>query len=222
MAKSVGAFKQDLLKFYAIDFQGRRPSFAQKLWYWLCCFSLHCVAIYRFEAWSKRLFKRIKIVGIFPLIPAEILAYYVRMIHHMDFFAAEIGPGFYIAHAGPIYIGPCIVGANFSVTHNVTLGVSNAEGMEGMPRIGANVWIGTGSVVYGNAAIGNGVTVNAGSILTRPVPDRCLVGGNPARILQQDYDNTKLFGGYVSIDPTPIPPARETPVTAAPTPEPST
>lgn len=60
------------------------------------------------------------------------------------------------------------------------------------PTIGDNVWVGTGSIITGGIKIGNGVTISAGSFLSRDVPDNCLVAGNPARVIMRDYDNSRL------------------------------
>jgi virginiamycin A acetyltransferase len=48
--------------------------------------------------------------------------------------------------------------------------------------IGANVWIGTNTVVM--ADIGSDTVVGAGSVVTRPVPESMVVAGNPARVLR--------------------------------------
>jgi acetyltransferase-like isoleucine patch superfamily enzyme len=49
--------------------------------------------------------------------------------------------------------------------------------------IGADCWIGDGAVVM--ADLGDGVTVGAGSVVTRPVPAGSVVVGNPARPIQR-------------------------------------
>ncbi|HWG32555.1 MAG TPA: hypothetical protein VN650_00210 [Gemmatimonadaceae bacterium] len=122
-------------------------------------------------------------------------------------FAASIGPGFYIGHLGTIYVGRCEVGANFSLTHNVTLGVGGRGAVRGLPRIGDNVWLGTGTIVFGDIAIGDGVAVMSGSIVSFNIPRRSLVGGNPARVLLRGYDNSTLFGGFSEGGATPVEPA---------------
>lgn len=48
-------------------------------------------------------------------------------------------------------------------------------------RIGRDVWIGNQVVVL--ADIGDQAVVAAGSVISKPIPPRALVGGNPARIL---------------------------------------
>ena len=47
-------------------------------------------------------------------------------------------------------------------------------------RIGRNVWIGRNAVVLPGVTIGDHAVVAAGSIVTRDVPGRVLVAGNPA------------------------------------------
>ena len=49
--------------------------------------------------------------------------------------------------------------------------------------IGADCWIGDGAIVMAN--LGEGVTVGAGSVVTRPVPAGTIVVGNPARPIQR-------------------------------------
>jgi acetyltransferase-like isoleucine patch superfamily enzyme len=48
--------------------------------------------------------------------------------------------------------------------------------------IGADCWIGAGSVVM--AEVGKGCTISAGSVVTRPIPPGSIAAGNPARVLQ--------------------------------------
>jgi acetyltransferase-like isoleucine patch superfamily enzyme len=47
--------------------------------------------------------------------------------------------------------------------------------------IGDRVWIGARSLILRGVTIGDGAVVGAGSIVTRDVPERTLVAGNPAR-----------------------------------------
>lgn len=51
-------------------------------------------------------------------------------------------------------------------------------------RIGNDCWIGGGSIILPGITIGDGVTVGAGSVVTRDVKDRCVVVGNPARVIK--------------------------------------
>ena len=51
--------------------------------------------------------------------------------------------------------------------------------------IGNDVWIGMNCTILYGVKIGNGVTVAAGAVVTRDVPDYCVVGGVPAKILKR-------------------------------------
>jgi maltose O-acetyltransferase len=57
------------------------------------------------------------------------------------------------------------------------------DGLEfGRPvHIGADVWIGGGSIILPGVTIGDGAVIGAGSVVTRDVPPNQTVVGNPAR-----------------------------------------
>lgn len=55
--------------------------------------------------------------------------------------------------------------------------------LTGQTVIGADCWIGDAAVVM--AELGDGSTVGAGSVVTRPVAPQTVVAGNPARPIQQ-------------------------------------
>jgi serine O-acetyltransferase len=115
------------------------------------------------------------------------------VIHHVELNVADIGPGLYIGHASSLFVGADSIGDNFSVTHNVTIGQGHSHGGEGKPSIGNNVWVGTGAVVAGAIHVGDNVTISPGTFLSRTIPDACLVGGNPGRVLANNYNNDKLL-----------------------------
>ena len=52
--------------------------------------------------------------------------------------------------------------------------------------IGKDCWIGNNVIILPGVKIGNGVTVGAGSVVTKDVPDYCLVAGNPA-VIKKKY-----------------------------------
>ena len=55
-------------------------------------------------------------------------------------------------------------------------------------RIGDNVWIGGNTVVLPGITIGNNVTIGAGSLVTKDIPDNMLAFGNPCKIIRpRDY-----------------------------------
>lgn len=55
-------------------------------------------------------------------------------------------------------------------------------------HIGEHAWLGINAVVYGNVTVGKGCVIGANSVVTKSVPDYCVAGGQPARILRA-YDD---------------------------------
>ena len=51
-------------------------------------------------------------------------------------------------------------------------------------HIGHGVWFGGGAIVLPGVTIGDGSVIGAGSVVTRDVPGRTVVAGNPARRLR--------------------------------------
>ncbi len=51
--------------------------------------------------------------------------------------------------------------------------------------IGDRCQIGACSIIYPGVRIGDGCIVAAGSVVTRDIPENCLVAGNPARIVEK-------------------------------------
>ena len=52
-------------------------------------------------------------------------------------------------------------------------------------KIGNNVWIGAGVIILPGVIIGDYVVIGAGSVVTKHIPDRCVVAGNPAKLIKK-------------------------------------
>ena len=57
--------------------------------------------------------------------------------------------------------------------------------VKGPIRIGRGSWIGFGAQIMSGVSVGRHCVVGAGAVVTRDVPDFCVVGGNPARLLKK-------------------------------------
>ena len=83
------------------------------------------------------------------------------------------------------------IGKNVAIASNVTIRDSDNKARETGSRIshgpiiiGDDVWIGMNSTILKNVRVGDGAIIAAGSVVTRDVPARALVGGVPARVLK--------------------------------------
>lgn len=55
--------------------------------------------------------------------------------------------------------------------------------------IGDDVWIGGNVTILPGVTIGNNVVIAAGAVVTKDVPDNCVVGGVPAKIIKDIPDD---------------------------------
>lgn len=55
-------------------------------------------------------------------------------------------------------------------------------------RIGSNCFIGGRAIVMPGITVGDGSIVAAGAVVTKDVPSRSIVAGNPARVIQSDIE----------------------------------
>lgn len=67
-------------------------------------------------------------------------------------------------------------------TADPTKRIQEQPGVLQQIRIGAGTWIGSGAVIL--ADVGCDSVVGAGSVVTKPLPDRVLAAGVPARVLR--------------------------------------
>lgn len=69
--------------------------------------------------------------------------------------------------------------------------VQEQPGRYEVVRVGTNTWVGNGAVVL--ADVGARCVVAAGAVVTSPVPDDVVVGGNPARVLRRRDPETRQW-----------------------------
>lgn len=53
-------------------------------------------------------------------------------------------------------------------------------------KIGQNVWIGCRALILKGVTIGDGAVIAAGAVVTKDVPPRTMVAGNPAKIIKEN------------------------------------
>jgi len=104
----------------------------------------------------------------------------------------EIEAGVYLPDAGHLMCGALAIGGGSIIHDHVTLGLAVAGKKPGRPRIGKNVWVGPNCIIAGGLEIGDGATILPGTYLTTSVPAGAVVRGNPARVVQKNFDNSEI------------------------------
>jgi serine acetyltransferase len=104
----------------------------------------------------------------------------------------EIQGAAYLSNGGYLICGAHSIGAGSLVHDRCTFGYAVARRTEGRPVIGRDVWIGPNCLIVGAITIGDGATVLPGSFVTYSVPPGAVIKGNPASIVQRNFDNSGL------------------------------
>lgn len=92
------------------------------------------------------------------------------------------------------------IGANTMIAFGAhILTHDRTRGLYVHTRIGQNCFIGGASIILPGITIGDNCVIGAGSVVTRDVPDRSLVVGNPARIIRSEIEVGR-FGRFSDAD----------------------
>jgi serine O-acetyltransferase len=186
--------RRDMDRYFKLDSRDGDPGLVEKIGLMLGTPGLQAVLVYRLGSWLRRA-GRPRLLYLPMRVVYAVLHQLCIVLWgiHID-VNAQIAGGLYIGHFGGVVIGPARMGFDCSIAHNVTIG-RRADGGPGVPRLGDRVWVGTGSVIFGNLTIGDGVTIGPLTTVARNLPPRALVLGNPMRVLRREYDNSfEVYG----------------------------
>lgn len=68
-------------------------------------------------------------------------------------------------------------------------------------RIGKNCFVGSRSIILPGVTVSDNCVIGAGSVVTRDVPPRSIVAGNPAKVIRSDIEVGK-YGRFLNADET--------------------
>ena len=82
-------------------------------------------------------------------------------------------------HYGTIVVNPaCRIGANCNINADVNIGMGGSI-------IGNDCYISPGAKIVKPVHIGNHVVIGANAVVTKDIPDDCMVAGVPAKIIKR-------------------------------------
>lgn len=179
--------KADLMRHLSCDARGS-DALIWKIYIVFFAYGFHASTVYRFGRFIDWNLKRWFFFPLYIFLNAVYFGakFLINKMYGISIDnQAEIGPGFYIGHFGGIEVGRCRIGRNCNIHQLVKIG-DDCD-------IGNNVWIGAHAVIEDGVVLSNQATVMVGARVVTNVCSRCLVSGNPARIINKNYDNTQLL-----------------------------
>ena len=123
-------------------------------------------------------------IGRIPLLFYKIKRAALGRRYHIQIPLNKCGYGLRIMHlsdGGGILLNVNKVGNYCGFNSGVLLG---DNGQDAVPTLGDYVAFAPGAKAFGKITIGNNVFVAPNAVVTKDVPDNCIVGGIPAKILK--------------------------------------
>ena len=113
-----------------------------------------------------------------------------------------VGEGLYIGHFGHVIVSPSTrIGDNCNLSQGVTLGYGGRGDRGGHPTLGNRVYVAANAVVVGKITVGDDAVIGAGAVVTRSVPPRAVIVGNPAQV--RSYKGSFDFIRYDGMEDDP-------------------
>ena len=112
-------------------------------------------------------------------------AWKYRAIYHMD-IGRNTGVNRKVKLDKNIYPEGIHIGDNCNILGGaIILSHDACRNLKADTYIGNNVIVGINSIILPGVKVGDHVVIGAGSVVTKDVPDHCVVAGNPAKVIRE-------------------------------------
>lgn len=146
------------------------------------CFTLN---LRNYEYWANRKFR--DPITILMTIWHYFIHKYLSYKLGFTLYKNQFGPGLYIMHYGTIVVNPaCRIGANCNINADVNIGMGGSI-------IGNDCYISPGVKIVKPVHIGNHVVIGANAVVTKDIPDDCMVVGIHAKIIKRFDHNIQQW-----------------------------
>jgi len=115
----------------------------------------------------------------------SVLSVFLRGAPALEVIAKEFGGGMNALHGIASVIGGKHIGEDFLFAQQVTIGFDDRGGS---PWIGDRVRVGAGAAILGPITVGDDAVIGAGAVVVKDVPAGAVVGGVPARVIENATD----------------------------------
>lgn len=169
----------ELIRLISSDLSRYRRMYSSKLS--IILFSQGFIATFYYRVFRYLYISKYFIARVFAKLSYQIVGFWITNLFGITLpIRCNIGKAVYFPHNGGIILHPdCIIGDYSTIFQGVTIG-SNGRGT---PTIGNKVYIGANALVLGKIEIGDEVVIGAGSVVTKSLPPKAVVVGNPFKII---------------------------------------
>jgi acetyltransferase-like isoleucine patch superfamily enzyme len=150
-------------------------------------------------------YKKAKRRGLNRIMEVRHFLIWLKRLWLRHFWGMDLHPTVRVALSAKLdrtYPAGVHVGAYTSIAFEARIMTHDrTRGLYVHTRVGENCFIGGRSMILPGVEIGNNCVIGAGSVVTKSVPPRCLVAGNPAKIIRENID-VGHFGRFSDADAT--------------------